>query len=200
MSDSCNPMDCSPPGSFVRGISQAGVLEWVAISVSKGSSRPRDRTCFSCFFTTEPLASLGSISYFLSSLSFALDSVSIPDPIHYCLNFFNFISWYQVRWVSSLFYLSSVLTIFGLHTLFCFLINGTLLLLLFYFFGLTVWQAGPWFSNQGSNPSPMQWKCRVPTTGLPRNCFLQILESACPIPCKILLGFWSELHWIWGSI
>ena len=118
MSDSCNPMDCSPPGSFVRGISQAGILEWVAISVSKGSSRPRDWTCFSCFFTTEPLASLGSISYFPSSLSFALDSVSIPDPIHYCLNFFNFISWYQIRWVSSLFYLSSVLTIFGLHTLF----------------------------------------------------------------------------------
>ena len=28
----CNPMDCSPPGSSVRGISQARILEWVAVS------------------------------------------------------------------------------------------------------------------------------------------------------------------------
>ena len=35
----CDPMDCSPPGSSVRGILQARILEWVA----KGSSRPRDQ-------------------------------------------------------------------------------------------------------------------------------------------------------------
>ena len=39
-----NPMDCSPPGSSVHGILQARILEWVAISFSRGSSRPRDRT------------------------------------------------------------------------------------------------------------------------------------------------------------
>ena len=33
-----NPMDCSPPGSSVHGISQARILEWVAISYSRGSS------------------------------------------------------------------------------------------------------------------------------------------------------------------
>ena len=38
------PMDCSPPGSSVYGIFQARVLEWVAISFSRGSSQPRDRT------------------------------------------------------------------------------------------------------------------------------------------------------------
>ena len=38
----CNPVDCSPPGSSVHGISQARVLEWVAISFSRGSSQPRD--------------------------------------------------------------------------------------------------------------------------------------------------------------
>ena len=38
----CNPMDCSPPGSSVHGISQARMLEWVAISFSRGSSRTRD--------------------------------------------------------------------------------------------------------------------------------------------------------------
>ena len=40
----CDPMDCSPPGSSVHGISQARILEWVAISFSRGSSKPRDWT------------------------------------------------------------------------------------------------------------------------------------------------------------
>ena len=35
-------MDCSPPGSSVLGTLQAGTLEWVAISYSRGSSRPKD--------------------------------------------------------------------------------------------------------------------------------------------------------------
>ena len=34
----CDPLDCSPPGSSSHGISQAGILEWVAISSSRGSS------------------------------------------------------------------------------------------------------------------------------------------------------------------
>ena len=38
----CDPMDCSPPGSSVHGISQERILEWVAISSSRGSSQPRD--------------------------------------------------------------------------------------------------------------------------------------------------------------
>ena len=41
-------MDHSPPGSSVHGISQARVLEWVAISFSRGSSWPRDQTHISC--------------------------------------------------------------------------------------------------------------------------------------------------------
>ena len=40
----CDPMDCSLPGSSVHGIFQARVLEWIAISFSRGSSQPRDRT------------------------------------------------------------------------------------------------------------------------------------------------------------
>ena len=51
----CDPMNCSPPGSSVCGISQARILEWVAIPFSRGSSGPRDRTHVSCiagrFFT-----------------------------------------------------------------------------------------------------------------------------------------------------
>ena len=48
----CNPIDCNLPGSSVYGISQARILEWVAISSSRGSSQPRDRTCISCFSCT----------------------------------------------------------------------------------------------------------------------------------------------------
>ena len=55
----CDPMDCSPPGSSIRGILQARILEWVAILFSRGSSPPRDGTHVSgvsCmagrFFTT----------------------------------------------------------------------------------------------------------------------------------------------------
>ena len=48
MSDSCNPMGCSLPGSSIHGILQARILEWVAISFSRGSSWPRNRTQVSC--------------------------------------------------------------------------------------------------------------------------------------------------------
>ena len=44
----CNPVDCSPPGSSIHEILQERILEWVAISFSRGSSRPRDRTPVSC--------------------------------------------------------------------------------------------------------------------------------------------------------
>ena len=38
----CDPMDHSPPGSFVLGILQSRTLEWVAIPSSTGSSQPRE--------------------------------------------------------------------------------------------------------------------------------------------------------------
>ena len=40
----CYPVDCGPPGSSVHGILQVRILEWVAISFSRGSYRPRDWT------------------------------------------------------------------------------------------------------------------------------------------------------------
>ena len=39
----CHPVDCSPPGSSVRGILQARILQCVAISYSRASSQPRDQ-------------------------------------------------------------------------------------------------------------------------------------------------------------
>ena len=44
MSNTCELMDCSPPGFSVHGVFQAKILEWVAIPFSRISSQPRDRT------------------------------------------------------------------------------------------------------------------------------------------------------------
>ena len=44
----CDPMDYSPPGSCVHGILQASRLEQVAISSSRGPSRPKDQNCLLC--------------------------------------------------------------------------------------------------------------------------------------------------------
>ena len=53
-----NPIDCNPPGFSLHAISQARILERVAISFSRGSSQPRNRTHMSCtskgIFTAEP--------------------------------------------------------------------------------------------------------------------------------------------------
>ena len=61
----CDPVDCIPPGSSFQRISQATILEWVAISSSRGSSQPRDQTQVSClsgrFFTTEAPGKLPSL-------------------------------------------------------------------------------------------------------------------------------------------
>ena len=79
------PWTVAQPGSSAHGISQARILEWVAISSSRGSSQPRDRTCMSrdsCiaggFFTTKPL---GKPQY--SSLrNFNVTDTKIISPFH----------------------------------------------------------------------------------------------------------------------
>ena len=52
----CDPVGSSPPGSSVHGISQARILEWVAISSSRGSSRTESPGSAAGFFPTEPPA------------------------------------------------------------------------------------------------------------------------------------------------
>ena len=67
----CDLLDCSLPGSVVHRIFQARILEWVAISFSRGSSHPRDWTCISClldwqsgrFFTTSTTWASPSFPY-----------------------------------------------------------------------------------------------------------------------------------------
>ena len=69
----CNPMDYSLTASSVHGILQARILEWVAISSPRGSSRPGDRThASSCiagrFFITAPPGKSVCTSYLCQSL------------------------------------------------------------------------------------------------------------------------------------
>ena len=72
----CDPMDCSPPVSSVHRILQARVLEWVAVPLSKGSSRPRDRLRVSCiagrFFTVWVTREAWQQAYWLNFFSFPL--------------------------------------------------------------------------------------------------------------------------------
>ena len=72
----CDPVDSSPPDSSVHGILQARILEWVAISFSRGSSQPRDRTRVSCIggrrfnlWATKSLPSWPSLPFHASTLS-----------------------------------------------------------------------------------------------------------------------------------
>ena len=62
-----DPLDCSLPGVSVHGIFQARILEWISISNSRVSSRPRDRTHISCLLHWQAeflsLHHLGSSSF-----------------------------------------------------------------------------------------------------------------------------------------
>ena len=56
-------MDCSPRGSSIHGIFQARVLEWVAISFSRGSSQPRSPTLQADVLLSEPPGKLVNKTY-----------------------------------------------------------------------------------------------------------------------------------------
>ena len=80
----CDPMDHNPPGSSVHGISQARILEWVVISFSRRSSRPRGQTWVSCivgrFFTiwaTQSIKCANNSTYFIQLLVAAAVIVTV---------------------------------------------------------------------------------------------------------------------------
>ena len=62
---SCNPMDCSPPGSSVHGLFQARILEWVAISFSCFLYVFKESYCCLHNFVKKPLAVAWIIRYIL---------------------------------------------------------------------------------------------------------------------------------------
>ena len=76
----CNPMDHSPPGTSVQGILQARILEWVAVSYSRGSSLPRDRTCISCISSVQLSPSVVSDFLWSHGLQHARLPCSSPFP------------------------------------------------------------------------------------------------------------------------
>ena len=87
----CDPMDCSPPGSSVHGIFQARILEWGAISSSRGSSRHRDWIRISCIGSwvlyhraakeAPPLSSQPPTGVCLSQEAHIF-SLGLPIPLH----------------------------------------------------------------------------------------------------------------------
>ena len=74
----CDPMDYSPPGSSVHGILQARILEWIAISFSRGSSRLRDQTHMSY------VSCLGR--QVLNHCATSSPSKGSPSPVFYLLS------------------------------------------------------------------------------------------------------------------
>ena len=85
----CNPMDCSPPSSSVHGISQARILEWVAISSSGGSSQPRDWIYIFCIsrqilysWATREAQWKHSVTSVQFSHSVVSDSLWLHEPQH----------------------------------------------------------------------------------------------------------------------
>ena len=116
----CNLIDCNPPGSSVRGILQARILEWVAISCSRGSSWPRDWThishiCLLCGVIGswqvgslqlappgKPVIDVGLNPFPRVPLRHFFFNWSII-PLQCCVTFY-----YTVKWISSAYITNSV--------------------------------------------------------------------------------------------
>ena len=91
-------MDCSLPGSSVRGIFQARILECVAIAFSRGSSQPRDRTQVSCS-GRQILYKLMSIVLVMPSSHLILcHPLLLLPPIPPSIRVFSIKSTLPVRW------------------------------------------------------------------------------------------------------
>ena len=102
MSDSRDPMDCSLPSPHVHGVLHVRILEWVATSFSRGSSRPRHRTCVSCIadslLSEPPGKNMGPV-YFTSEgyghLPGLVRSHWIPNFLGFETNTFKWI-WFKM--------------------------------------------------------------------------------------------------------
>ena len=74
----CDSMDCSLPGSSIHGIFQARILEWIAISFSRGTSWPRNWTqvscivgrCFTVWATVVGMLNAQMLCFFIGSWSY----------------------------------------------------------------------------------------------------------------------------------
>ena len=111
----CDPMDCGPPGSSIHGISQARIREWVAISFSRRSSRPRDRTQVSHIVGRQlyhlshqgssliSRVNINSSSIVITQYSFIINSSSlsgISNNLITILAVFSFVKEFSIRGLS----------------------------------------------------------------------------------------------------
>ena len=133
----CDPMDCSPSGSSVHGISQARILEQVVISFSRGSFQPRDRTWVSYiaggFFTvwTTKYNKHECTHWWLKSRELPLETLMCLSQIAYLWNITilrKFCAYYSLAilhgFILSMYFSSNVLFHFGFMS---FHINSNLL-------------------------------------------------------------------------
>ena len=178
----------SPPGFSVHGISQARILEWVAIALSRGSSRPRDSPVSpelaGGFFTTElpgkQCMSVVHSSLLLSSIlvhiSKGLFLISLIGSLQLCCSFSKLYWLLEVlcmsKWI--LFYFLYFVTVERIIKVANRSI-GTYQLTFFFFFCRAACEIlVPW---AGIKPGPPQWKLRVLTAGLLSSPSNWILES-----------------------
>ena len=98
----CDPMDCNPPGSSVYRNSQARILEWVAISSSRGSSWPGDWTC---------------MSFVGRQVLYHCTNLDISTWLSTCALFHFFICPANINWLSPLCNDLSMLNVIGLTKL-----------------------------------------------------------------------------------
>ena len=93
----CDPMDCNQLGFSIHGILQARKLEWIAISFTKGSSRPRDQTqvsrtgsrTFNLWATREFQLDRILLSLTLRRRDFIHNSPSYPCFVAYIHSYFS---------------------------------------------------------------------------------------------------------------
>ena len=119
----CDPMDCSLPGSSIRRILEARIVEWVAISYSMGSSQSRDRTevshivgrCFTLWATRETLLTsieriklssdpkektpLFSVGPQISSITMKSVTASLVIILHACWAYLRDLHICKISWV-----------------------------------------------------------------------------------------------------
>ena len=88
----CDPVDCTLSGCSLRGILQAGILEWVAFLSSRGSSRHREVSLLHCRRIFCPLSHLGW------AVLKRLDTMWLQP--HDILKKAKLWGWYRYQWLS----------------------------------------------------------------------------------------------------